>query len=243
MIGCSCAQCTSSDPKNKRLRPSALLKVKDTTLLIDTGPDLREQALRYHIDHLDGVLLTHTHYDHIAGIDELRVYYLGERKPLPVLLSQTTIDELKIRYSYLFVEKNPTKSLTAQLEFQTLEGKRGKTVFQGVPLSYLTYEQGGMEVTGFRLGNLAYLSDLCNYEESIFEDLKGVDVLIISALRHGPSSLHLTVEEAIQFAKETGVSKTYFMHLSHELDYHETNNTLPEGIELAYDGLEVEFEI
>lgn len=242
MIACSCPVCLSTHPRNKRLRPSVLLTFPHKTLLIDTSPDLRTQALTHHLTHLDGVILTHTHYDHIAGIDELRVFFLKQQRPLPVLASATTFAELKKRYHYLFQERNTDISLTAQLAFEILEKKRGNTTFQDIPLSYFTYEQGGMEVTGFRFGTLAYVSDLSKYSETIFEELNGVKTLIVSALRKEETVMHLSIDQACAFAGRVGAERTILMHLSHHLDYEETSSQLPTGVELAYDGLTVAFE-
>ncbi|MCH9628041.1 MAG: Phosphoribosyl 1,2-cyclic phosphate phosphodiesterase [Chlamydiales bacterium] len=241
MIGCDCPVCISKDPKNARLRPSALLKIEDKHLLIDSGPDFRTQALRYHIHHLDGVLLTHSHFDHVAGLDELRIYYLIERRALPVLASKETLKDLKRRYDYLFREKSWGMSLAAQLEFHVLEKSRGQTDFLGIALTYVSYEQGGMAVNGYRFGPFAYISDIRTYPDTLFADLKGVEILVVSALRQESSMMHFTVDEAVEFAQKIGAKQVYFTHIGHELDHHQTNATLPEGISLAYDGLTVEF--
>ncbi len=240
MIGCGCPVCTSQDPCNSRLRPSGLIRVKGKTLLIDSGPDFREQALKYHIDHLDGVLLTHTHFDHVAGLDELRAYYLLHRERLSVLASEVSLHDLKRRYDYLFKEKSSGMSLAAQLDFDVLEKSRGETTFCGIPLCYMTYEQGGMEVNGFRFGSFAYVSDIRDYPESLFEDLEGVKVLVLGALRHEPSVMHFNIEEAIAFSKKIGAKETYFTHIGHELEHEKTNAALPSGFLLAHDGLLLE---
>lgn len=243
MVGCSCEVCISKDSRNSRLRPSCLLNVGSKHLVIDTGPDFRYQVLRAHLKELDGVLITHTHFDHIAGIDELRAFYLHTRKPVSVLVSKATQSELLRRFDYLFREKSKSLSLTAQLQLHVLENARGQTTFLDVPIQYLSYTQSGMEVTGFRFGTLAYISDIKEYEETIFEDLKGVHTLILSAIRKNKSSMHFTIDEAVAFSRKVQAKQTWLMHISHEMDHEKTNATLPPGICLAYDGLELEFEI
>lgn len=238
VIGCSCAVCTSSDPKNRRLRTSALLRWEGRHFLIDAGPDFREQALTHKIDHLDGCLFTHTHYDHIGGIDELRIYYLIHHKPLPCLLSEPARSDLEKRWAHLFSEPDPGINLAAQLAFQTV-GERGSCTFEGLPLTYFTYSQGQMPVTGYRIGPLAYVTDVARYPETIFEDLEGVRVLILSALRHEPSAIHFTVEEACAFAERVGADRTVLVHTAHELDYTETEKGLPKGVSMGFDGMNV----
>ncbi|NGX60841.1 MAG: Phosphoribosyl 1,2-cyclic phosphodiesterase [Chlamydiae bacterium] len=239
VIGCGCPVCTSSDPKNTRLRPSALIKIGGKSLLIDSGPDFRFQALTHKINTLDGLLLTHSHFDHVAGLDELRIYYLLQKRNLPVLVSQTTLEDLKKRYDYLFQQKSWGSSLSAQLDFHVFEEKRGECEFLGIPIQYVTYSQGGMEVNGYRFGRLAYISDICLYPETIFEDLRGVEILVLDALREKPSEMHLSIDEAIDFSRKVGAKKTYFTHIGHELD-HAYEKKLPEEIFLAYDGLSLE---
>jgi phosphoribosyl 1,2-cyclic phosphate phosphodiesterase len=242
MIGCTCAVCTSSHPFNHRLRPSVLIRLDKKNVLIDAGPDFRFQALRYSIRQLDGVLITHSHFDHVAGLDELRVYYLRNRVPMPLLLSEATYTDLKKRYDYLFREKEIQKSLTAQLDFHVVPGSRGIVNFLGVDIGYTPYEQGGMPVMGFRIGSLAYISDIRTYPETIFEDLRGINILILSALRKEPSIMHFNLEEATAFAKKVGAKRTFLTHMGHELDYDQGNAQLPPEVRLAYDGLKLEFD-
>jgi len=239
-VRCSCSVCTSSSSYNKRTRPGALLKIGDKRLLLDAGPDFRTQALDNGIDALDGVIISHAHHDHTAGIDDLRVY-CEEEKSLPCLMSQETYDDLKIRYAYIFNRSKVSLSLVPAFTTQILQGNEGSVEFEGVPIQYVTFTQADMPVNGFRLGNLAFLSDIKIYDESIFSYLQGLDVLIISALRFTPSALHFTVDEAIDFARETGAKQVWFTHIAHELDHEQTNAYLPPHIRVAYDGLEIPF--
>ncbi len=240
MVGCNCPVCKSDDPYNKRLRPSGLLNIDGKRLLIDSGPDFRYQALTHQIEHLDGVLLTHTHYDHVSGLDELRAFYMLHRTVLPVLVSLQTLESLKKRYDYLFAEKAEGVSLAAQLHFQVLENSRGTTEFCDVPLQYISYEQGGTTVNGYRFGKFAYVSDICNFPDSVYQDLSGVELLVMSALRHEPSPVHLTIDEAIAFSTKVGAKQTYFTHIAHEVDHQQTSAKLPANFHLSYDNLTLE---
>lgn len=236
VIGCDCAVCKSPNQRNKRKRSSALLSVDGKRFLIDAGPDFRAQALEYGIDRLDGLLLTHTHYDHIAGIDELRIFYFLQKRPLPTLLSKATCEELKMRYPYLFAE-DVERTSAAKLLWHVLEDEMGAVEFEGVRFEYLSYWQAGMQVTGYRIGDLAYVTDIQNGDELI-KPLQGVKTLVVNALRYRASPVHLTVPEAINFAQNVGAKQTYFMHIDHETDI---EKELPDGMQFAYDGLEVEF--
>lgn len=241
MIGCPCSICASLDPCDKRLRPSGLITLGGKRILVDAGPDLRMQALRYRIDTLDGIVITHSHFDHIAGLDELRAYYLLHRKPLPVLLSRATYLDLRKRYDYLFQERNREASLPAQLQFHALEEDRGHISFLGLDIHFMSYEQSRMPVTGYRFGTFAYISDIRQYPETIFEDLKGIETLVLSMLRQESSFMHLNLEEALAFAKRVGALRTYFTHMSHEVEHAAITPLLPNGVHLAYDGLKLEW--
>lgn len=238
VIGCDCSVCRSTHPKNKRLRPSVLITIQGKKLLLDAGPDLRAQALSYHIQNVDGVLITHTHFDHVGGLDELRVFNLRTDKEVPVLASISTFEALKGRYDYLFAEKSAGVSLTAKLKFHLLPNERGETTFCGVPIQYMTYEQGGVFVNGYRFDRLAYLTDVKNFPETLFHDLEGIEILIVNALQQQDSLMHLSVDQAIAFSRRTTAKQTYFTHISHRMDY-QVETTLPKGSYLAYDGLEL----
>ncbi|MCI0382271.1 MAG: MBL fold metallo-hydrolase [Chlamydiae bacterium] len=239
VVTCSCKVCTSPSPYNKRLRPSGLVKWDGKQILIDAGPDFREQALRFNIRHLDGILLTHTHYDHIGGIDDLRVFYFLKKMRVHCLSSKETSDELKYRYHYLFRHAEEEKDIVFQLDLETLPDDFGKTHFMSIPIQYVTYFQAGMKVNGFRFGSFAYISDIQKYDVQIFPYLEGLDILVVSALRETPSPAHFTLEEAISFARKVGAKKTYITHIAHNLEHEETNRKLPKDIRLAYDGLEI----
>lgn len=237
MVGCHCPVCTSTDPRNKRLRSSALITYHNNLYLIDCGPDLREQALREGIRHLDGLVVTHAHNDHTAGLDDLRPFLFKRSEPLAALMSNETYAEVSSRFEYFFAAK-PQK-----LNINFLTASRGHIDFHLLPLSYFTYEQGGMAVNGFRFGDLAYVSDIKAYPDSLFEDLADVKTLVLSALRHSFSPLHLTVDEAVAFAERCGAEQTYLTHISHELDHEKTEAYLPPNVRMAYDGLELMFTI
>lgn len=244
LIGCTCPVCQSPSPFNKRMRSSALFTIGDKRFLIDCGPDFRTQALKHNIGSLDGVLFTHAHNDHTAGIEDLRIYNWISNEALPCLLSRDTLEDIKRRFYYIFesIDENYLPFML-RLDIQFLEGTRGAINFQGVPINYFTYEQLKMRVNGFKIGNLAYVSDIRHYDETIFEDLKGVDILVMSALRYTTSHMHFNVDEAVAFAKRVGASKTWLMHVAHELDHDHANAYLPENIRMAYDGLELNFDL
>jgi len=243
IITCQCPVCKSSSPLNKRYRPSALLTVGKKKYLLDVGPDFRDQALHYNILNLDGVLLTHTHYDHIGGIDELRIFYFKHKKRLKTLASIETYEELRHRFHYLFMTKQADGSLQSQLDFEILEEDFGKIRFGGLDVQYVSYEQANMKVTGYRFGDLAYISDIREYKDRVIDEIRGVDTLILSALRYDPSEVHFSIDEAIAFSNRVGPNRTFLTHIAHDLEHDETNQKLPEHIRLAHDGLELTFQL
>jgi len=241
VIGCKCKVCQSKDPCNHRYRPSAFVTFKNKKLLLDAGPDLRDQALKYNITSIDGLILTHIHYDHIGGLDELRAFNFISKKAVPCLLSKASKKDIVQRHYHMF-HSNDECLKTSQLDLQVLEEEFGKTTFLDLPITYVSYKQGAIPVNGYRFGNLAYLTDIKSYDEKIFSYLKGVKKLVISALKEEESKAHLTFEEAIAFAKKIGVEVAYFTHIAHEVDHEKVSQKLPKGFEIAYDGLEIEFD-
>lgn len=240
VIGCRCAVCTSTNPHNKRLRPGVLIQIAGKKIIIDAGPDYRTQALTHQIHSLDGVIITHAHHDHTAGIDDLRVY-IKEQETLPCLLSHETHNDLKSRFEYIFEPTKESMTLVTRFNITYLEDEQGEVEFCGVNFKYFSYKQGGMTVNGFCFGDLAFVSDIKDFSETIIGEIKGVHTLVVSALRFTPSHLHFTVDEAVAFAKKVQAKQTWFTHIAHDLDHEQTNAYLPPSIRMGYDGLKIPF--
>jgi len=239
-LGCSCAVCTSDDPHDRRLRPSLLLRWqvggRERVVVIDTGPDFREQALRNGLTRVDAVFYTHGHADHILGLDDLRplsftVFREGEL--IPLYASEQTAEVLKRMYDYTF-SPDATYPNRARLRIERLEER---TTVHGVKFLRVPVLHGEQEITGFRFGRTAYLTDVSAIPEASFALLEGLDCVILSALRHKPHPNHATVEQAVEWATRIGARQTWFTHIAHDLGHKATNRTLPEGVALAYDGL------
>lgn len=242
VIGCSCAVCLSSSPENKRQRTAGILFAQGKTILVDVGPDFRAQMLAHKIPSVDGLIITHTHADHTAGFDDLRVFFFRQKGPIPCLLSAESLEDMRQRFHYVFppFAKNTIKQMT--IEPHVLEHDFGRASIVGVPLLYFSFYQNQMKIMGFRYKDFAYLTDIQEYTKEIFAPLQGVKTLVLSALRKGHSNSHFTVADAVKFAHEVGATKTWITHISHELEHDSTNSELPEHVRLAYDGLEVPIE-
>ncbi len=241
VIGCGCAVCRSGNPRNRRMRSACLVTVDSKKILIDAGPELRLQALSYNIDSIDALFITHSHQDHVAGLDDLRPFFFHSKDPLPCYLSRDTYNDLLIRFGYIFEPVNKTGTLLPKFDVRILESERGEIDFARIHTIYMTFSQVGMKVNGYRFGDLAYISDIKEYPDTIFDDLAGVKTLIVSALRQKPTHIHFTLDEAVAFAQKIGAQKTWLTHIAHELDHDKTNASLPENIRMAYDGLTLEF--
>jgi len=243
VVGCHCAVCTSLNPHNRRTRSACVVQTGSKAILIDAGPDFRFQALKHQLNSLDAVIFTHAHQDHVGGIDDLRPYFFYHQGPLPCYMSEETAKDVQMRFPYVFKTKNQSKSLLPKLDVRLLEGKRGTVNIEGIPFRYLTFSQVGMSVNGFIIGDLAYVSDIKEYPESIFDDLKGVKTLIVSALRRDENPIHFTVDEAVEFAQRVGAEKTWLTHIAHELDHDVLNAELPNSVKMAFDGLEIRWNL
>ncbi|WP_246485714.1 MBL fold metallo-hydrolase [Chlamydiifrater phoenicopteri] len=241
---CSCSACKSGVA---RLRSSALILYGGKKFLIDTGPDLRQQLLRYSVSNVDGIFLTHTHYDHIGGIDEMRSKLIVFGDSVPVVASSETIKALRESRKHFFQE---SASLAASFSFIPLEDSMGQGKLEGLSFSFCSYFQNEMQVTGFRLGNLAYLTDMQVYEDSIFSFLEGVDTLVLSAIyRELPNIMrtkrrsHLTVEESLDFFAKSGASRLVISHIGHVLQRNLDEYKGVAGLEFADEGQELRFFI
>ena len=238
-IGCDCAVCHSSDPHDRRTRPSVMLEYGGNVVLIDTTPDFREQALRENIRQVDAVLYTHAHADHVLGLDDLRpLSFLRPNKiPLYARAQDSAVIYSMFRYAFDAVYKHGG---LPQVELKTLDGplELFGAHFEPIPVMH-----GDAEIWGFRFGSAAYLTDFSDVPESSLKKLDGLDVLFLDALRHKPHPTHSTVENSLRIAKRAGAKRTYFTHICHDLPHEETNASLPDNIRLAYDGLKLEFEI
>lgn len=234
MVCCDCTTCTSTDPHDQRMRPSALFTVGLTQILVDTTPEFRLQALKARLDHLDAVLFTHSHADHIVGLDDLRRYSTKLGRALDVYGNAETIDRLQRMFRYAFDFDPHYPSEKPRLVGHTPEGPFEAA---GVPVTPIPYLHGETEVWGYRIGGIAYCTDCSFIPDSSLELLNDLDVLILDAVRLRPHPTHYHVDAAIEVAQHIGARQTYFTHIAHEIRHAAITPTLPDRIALAYDGL------
>lgn len=238
LIGCRCAVCTSTDPLNKRLRSSIKIESDNKCFVIDSGPDFRQQMLRTDTRTLDALIFTHEHKDHIAGMDDIRAYNYTQNKAIDVFASDQVQVALRREYQYIFSDfKYPG---IPEINLHTIDKNHPFDVFgtEFIPIEVMHYK---LPVLGFRVGNFTYITDANFISEAEKEKIKGSEVLVLNALRKEKHISHYTLDEAISLVKELNVSKAYFTHISHQLGLHdEVDNSLPDGMHLAYDGLQIE---
>lgn len=237
VIGCHCNVCTSTDSRDKRLRTSVLIEVEDTNIVIDTGPDFRQQMLTNKVDKLDAIIFTHSHKDHVAGLDDIRAYNYLQGKAMEIYATEPTQALLKKEFDYVFTNK--TYPGIPQMNLNAINSS-DPFVINGVeiiPIRVLHYK---MEVLGFRIGDFTYITDANYIAPEEMEKAKGSKAFVLNALRHEKHISHFTLSEAIEIAKELKPEQTYFTHISHQLGTHtEVSETLPEHMQLAYDGLTI----
>jgi phosphoribosyl 1,2-cyclic phosphate phosphodiesterase len=236
-IGCGCDVCTSSDPRDKRLRPSILISYQGRHVLIDVTPDFRAQALRTGFERLDAILFTHEHADHIMGLDDVRPFNFRQREHIPIYASPRTMDAIHRSFRYIFDGEEKPSSVP-RLDSHTLNGE-AVDLF-GIAFQPVQLLHGKTTVYGFRFGNAAYLTDHSEIPEASLDQLRGLDVLFLDALRYKPHPTHSTVEHSIATAESLGAKRVFFTHICHDLGHARTEERLPPHIRLAYDGLEIE---
>lgn len=238
-IGCDCNVCRSPDPRDRRTRPSVLVQYEGRNVLIDTTPDFREQAIRAGIKHLDAVLYTHAHADHILGLDDLRPVTFKGAGRVPLYASEATTQTLRSVFAYIF-EDNYKFGNMARVDLKPMPEV---VELFGARFQALKVIHGDAEIEAFRFGSAAYLTDFSEIPESSLAQLEGLDVLFLDALRRKPHPTHSTVEQSLKIVERLQPRRTYFTHISHDLPHEETNAALPPGVQLAHDGLQVEFEL
>lgn len=235
-LACRCEVCRSSDPRDQRTRPSVLLSYNGRNVVIDTTPDFRQQALRAGIKHLDAILYTHAHADHILGLDDIRPFNTKQKSSIPIYASQETLSILRRTFAYIF-EGHSTESSIPQVELHTLAGQFD---LFGVHVIPIPAQHGPLIVHGFRIGSVAYLTDFSSVPDASKALLGNLDHLILDALRYTPHPMHSTVDQSLALVRELAPRHAWFTHICHDLGHEATNAKFPANVRLAFDGLEFE---
>jgi phosphoribosyl 1,2-cyclic phosphate phosphodiesterase len=238
-IGCDCRVCRSDDPRDQRLRPSVLISFDDHNVLIDSGPDFRQQALRERIRRVDAILFTHSHADHIMGLDDVRPFNFHQRDPIPIYGSEQTIANIRNAFRYVF-ETGYTQSSLPKIVPHCLNG--GPVSLFGLDFTPVPLKHGDGESHGYRFGKAAYLTDHSEIPESSLPLLEGLDVLFLDALRYKPHPTHSTVDRSLAYVELLKPKRTFFTHICHDLGHERAESLLPSHVRLAYDGLRIEVE-
>lgn len=236
MVACDCAVCHSADPRDKRLRSSILVQSSTTTIVVDTTPDFRYQMLRENVKKIDGVLITHPHKDHIAGVDDTRPFQFFNHRPTDIFGSKSSLNGIRSEIPYAFTEHKYPGTPTVNLHEVNTE-----TFLVGdIPVQPLRVWHHKMPVHGFKFGGFTYITDANHIDEKEKEIIKTSGILVLNALRKEAHISHFTLNEAVQLVKELEVPQGYFTHISHQLGLHEQiSRELPKGVALAYDGLKL----
>jgi phosphoribosyl 1,2-cyclic phosphate phosphodiesterase len=237
IIACSCDVCTSLNPKDKRLRSSVLIQLGDKNIVVDTGPDFRQQMLNCKIKHLDAILFTHAHRDHLAGLDDIRGFNYIMKQAIDVYCEDIVEAAIKKEFFYAFTE--PKYPGVPEMNLHTITSQPFSLF--NTQIESIRVFHYKLPVLGFKINNFVYITDANRIEEQEIEKIKGCDVLVLNALRREHHISHFTLQEAIDMSKRIGAKQTYFTHISHQLGFHdEVENELPNNIHLAYDGQEIE---
>lgn len=240
MIGCRCETCHSADPRDRRLRPSIYLEVDGgPAVLVDTGTDLRQQALAYGVERVDAILFTHSHADHIMGLDEVRRFNIVQGGPICAYADAQTAENVRRTFHYIFDRPAQPGGGVPQIDFRTIDGPFQIAGLEVVPVPLL---HGRLPVLGFRFGPLAYLTDCNRIPDASWPLLQNLSVLVLDALRYRPHPTHFSVGQALDVVEKLSPGRTLFTHLCHDLPHAATNAALPTGVELAYDGMRLEID-
>jgi len=239
ILGCDCAVCSSDDPRDTRTRCACYIRAGQMGLLIDTGPDFRQQAFREGIERIDAVCYTHHHFDHIAGLDDLRPFFFDNRTAMPAHAHPDTAAVLRRKYDHVF-GPDPYPG-AANIELEVVDGPFTVPSRYGdegaLPVDPILLHHGDVPVYGYRLGRFAYLTDASTLPETSLAGLKGIDVLVLDGLRPDPHPTHFSFDEAVATARRIGARQTYLIHVTHAVRHAEANRRLPNDVQLAYDGL------
>jgi phosphoribosyl 1,2-cyclic phosphate phosphodiesterase len=241
MIGCECDTCRSIDPRDRRLRASVLIRVSDgPSILIDTTTDLRAQALAHGVKRVDAIVYTHSHADHVMGLDEVRRFNMLQKSAIPCYGDDRTLRDLRRIYAYMFDPNTPKGGGIPQVVLAAIAGEFciGSATFVPVPIMH-----GSRRILGYRIGSFAYLTDCSSIPDESWPLLTGVHTLILDALRERPHPTHLSVNEALAIVERLGPARAYFTHMCHDLAHAATCARLPAGVELAYDGLSFDINL
>jgi phosphoribosyl 1,2-cyclic phosphate phosphodiesterase len=240
VVGCHCRVCTSTNPKNQRLRQSVAIETGGKHILIDTTPDLRLQLLRHPIPRLDFVLFTHSHADHMMGLDDIRPFNFRQRESIHAYANAPTAKAVRRAFSYIWDDRSQIGGGKPQLELHEIEGTFSH---DGVEITPIPVAHGNWTILGFRIGNFAYITDTNGIPESSLRLLEGVESLALDGLRPAPRHpTHFVIDEAVEYAKRIRAKETWIIHLAHEVEHEEVEAALPEGIRLSYDGLVLELD-
>jgi len=238
-IGCTCAVCHSSDPHDRRTRPSIMLEYAERCVLIDTTPDFREQAIRENITHIDAIVYTHAHADHVLGLDDVRPLSFRSPDKIPLYAYANTAEAIERIFRYIFDADYKFGGI-ARVQMHRING--ALDLF-GVRFEPVKVIHGEADIHGFRFGSAAYLTDFSEIPPESMEKLRGLDIIFLDALRHRPHPTHSTVSNSLRLVEELKPKRAFFTHIAHDLPHEETNRSFPSHVRLAHDGLKLEFEI
>jgi phosphoribosyl 1,2-cyclic phosphate phosphodiesterase len=237
MIACNCIVCNSDNPKNKRMRTSAVVSSNGYNILIDATPELRLQCIKNNIKRLDAVLITHSHADHIFGLDDIRRFNIIQRMNIPIFSNSKTLQTIQKVFSYAFDNEPYPTGFKPQFSLNTISDNLKIGDLSITPVEAM---HGNEQILGYRIGKLAYLTDVSKIPSDSIEKLKNLDVLVLGALRYTPHVKHFSVEQALSVVKQLKPQKTFFVHMCHDIEHETGNYKLPQDVKFAFDGLTIE---